>query len=101
MTTLTRRASPHSDDCQEEVQHGNNHPSMTWSRHVGEAQPRGVEELMGTTTNRNRNSQPNWSPRAAAARRLEQAFRVANLRCPDCGDWHDDPAPFGIRDAAE
>jgi hypothetical protein len=35
------------------------------------------------------------------ARRLEEFFRVADLRCSRCGDWHGDPSEFGISSKAE
>ncbi len=37
----------------------------------------------------------------AVVRRLLRFFRVADLRCTECGEWLTDPAELGIRDTAE
>lgn len=36
-----------------------------------------------------------------AVRRLERFFRLAGLRCADCGEFHGDPEEFGIIDVAD
>lgn len=40
-------------------------------------------------------------PLADVARRLEQFFMIADLRCADSGEWLGDPQAFGIQNGAE
>lgn len=35
------------------------------------------------------------------AHRLEKFFELADLRCADCGEWHGDPAAWGLADEAD
>jgi hypothetical protein len=74
---------------------------MKWPRNISAAgeSPLLVERRPKQVDYNSKSS--NEMSREDVIRRLEQYYRVADLRCCDCGEWTSDPLELGIHDEAQ